>query len=166
MTQVVLSPDEYLRAGRVGFRRHATAVSNGLTPRFASPGSKRATWQDEAESAGAELAVALLLGLPWTGEHWLWSPGDRVPPPDVGDAVEVKWTANERAARLRFHPGRDEEERFYFLVTGRTPTYDVVGWLRGRDAALVGDEKRYPERTIYEVRPELLRAVEPVRAAA
>lgn len=79
----------------------------------------------------AELAVSVLLT--HLGYHAPWNKLERAAKndADVGDNVQVRWA---RHGGLVYRRG-DPIEHVYVLVWGAGPTYTVLGWLPGHDAA-------------------------------
>lgn len=74
------------------------------------------------DSLPAELAVALRTDQPWHR-------GDRALC-DVGKRTEVRHT--NRGSHLLLYR-YDHDARFYVLVTGNSPYYQLEGWIDGRD---------------------------------
>jgi hypothetical protein len=77
--------------------------------------------------ACAEMAVAKLLNRYWSASVDTYTRGA-----DVGKVIQVRWRSKDHY-RLIVRP-HDKEEHFYFLVRGRAPEFNVVGFIRGKDA--------------------------------
>ncbi len=147
---------EELRAAEVGYRRQRIAVESQREPRHRG-GS---LWGGHIESACAELLVSRWLALPWTGET-VWERPPDVRLPDVGELVEVRWVAPSREPVLNFDAEKDKDERFYVLVSGFSPEFEIHGYVKGEDARQEAWKHRYPERTVYRVPAAALRYLKP-----
>ena len=76
-----------------------------------------------AESMAAELVVAKRLGYDYTpGITWDKSQAD------VGQHIEVKWSANPNS-NLWIQPSDREDRDIAVLVTGHSPKLHIVGWM-------------------------------------
>ena len=76
-----------------------------------------------AESMSAELIVAKHLGYDYTpGITWDKSKAD------VGDHIEVKWSANP-ASNLWIQESDRHDRDIAVLVTGSSPKMQIVGWM-------------------------------------
>lgn len=85
--------------------------------------------------------------------------------PDLGTATEVRWS--DKVPVLYLDAERDRRERYYVVVTGRAPEFDVVGFIRGDFGERLGEIVEYPERKVYKVKAKhLTPIVGPVRLAA
>lgn len=150
-----LAAVDELRAADVGFRRRRNAIEQGLTPRH-STGSR---WGGDIEGACAELAVAQWLRLSWTGEPvWVTPPSERQP--DVGERTEVRWVQPQATPCLYFDVRRDRRDWAYVLVAGYAPTFEIHGYIWGRDAEIAGELIRYPERDVRRVPCSALRPLD------
>lgn len=90
------------------------------------------------------------LALPWTGETlWDVPPAERLP--DVGERVEVRWAMSSTTPMLTYDAERDCDDRFYVLVTGFAPEYEIHGYILGANARRPEWRHRYPERVVYRV---------------
>jgi hypothetical protein len=153
---LTLTLEQELRAADVGYRRQVNAVRHGWKPRHVG-GSR---WGGHIEGACAELAGSLWTGLPWTGEKvWDVPPAERVP--DLGTNVEVRWTApTARDLFLYLDALRDKPERFFLLVVGFAPDFEIIGWIKGENARRNSWLVVYPEREVYRVPAAELHPVE------
>jgi hypothetical protein len=151
--RVTLTTEDELRAAAVGYARQRIAVQHQRKPRHFG-GSR---WGGHIEGACAELAGSIGLDLPWTGEEvWETPPATRVP--DLGERTEVRWVAPSRyESILNYDAARDLDDRFYVLVVGFAPTFDIVGFLRGADCRQPAWLHQYPERAVYRVPASSLR---------
>ncbi len=121
-----LSAAEYARARNEGIRRNTHDVAKGWKPKNeTSPEQLR---EQDIIGACAELAVALYLGLPWTGEGRFGTAAD------VGDDVEVKFKRIRKDApkdMLLILNYSNPAPRRYVSVIGYTAPYAIMGWERG-----------------------------------
>lgn len=117
-------------------------------------------WSAHVEGAGAEIAVAKLLGRYWSDDQAPDYAGD------VGEGVQVRHTTHP-AGRLILHREDDPRQTFY-LVRGQLPAFEVVGSILGADGQredFWGDPGT--GRPAYFVPARALRPVdEPVEAVA
>ena len=125
MPVVTLSWQEQLFAGQAGLMRRLSALSRQRCEPYGPPTVD--LWGNDIESCGAEAAVAKLLDRYWLAV--VARPQEL--PGDVGD-VQVRSTQRADGRLIVYE--RDPDDARFVLVRGRFPTYDVVGWLRGRDA--------------------------------
>lgn len=86
---------------------------------------KSLAWDYDIEGAGAERAFAKYINVYYS------SPINTFKEPDVGE-WQVRWTGHERGC-LVVKEGDSEDEPFV-LVRGRSPRYEIIGWMRGKDA--------------------------------
>lgn len=77
--------------------------------------------------AVAEKAVAKHLGRPW-GAHVNKLNGE----PDIWPDIEVRFN-NQDSGPLYLRPPKIYPDRKYFLVRGRFPTFEIVGWIPGAE---------------------------------
>ena len=120
-----------VQAALGGAMRRIFALQAGRPDRYGY--KERDPWGTDIESAGAELATALELGLYWT--PWAKQPQDV--PADVGRNVGVRWRSLDHGCLITHHT--DEDDHYYVLVTGRMPNYTPRGFMRGA-------ETKTPER--------------------
>jgi len=124
--QVVLKPVQVEQAAYAGIKRRLLALYDG---RPAYHGFKEAdAWGSDIESAAAELAVAVTLGLYWT--PWARRPGEV--PADVGRNVQVR-RRSQPDWDLLAQPS-DPPGHYLVLVTGAIPAFDLRGWIPVNDA--------------------------------
>ena len=77
-------------------------------------------WDNEIESACAEIALAKHFGVFWTGLSGLGAP-------DAGP-WESRWTRWLDTGKLLIY-SKDRDERRYVLIDGVAPNMRLVGWL-------------------------------------
>ena len=153
MIEVTLTADQELRAARIGFKRRANALKRGLVGRHYATSQ----WEGNAEGACSELAAALALDVPWTGEHQFEPPFTL---PDIGERTEVRWARRRREPRLIIDALRDKQDRLYVLVTGFAPVFLIHGLILGADARRPEWLHHYEERDVYRVPAIELRQLE------
>lgn len=125
---VVLTQPEIERAVITGCRRNYASLMAGHTPRGGIDRSKESFWGFHIEGAGAEMAVAKLLGVEWSA-----SVNTFRTEPDVtvrGTGFEVR--LNTRAPDLRIRP-HDSPELAMIAVYGIIPKFFVVGYCTSND---------------------------------
>ena len=132
--KVTLSWDEALIAEKIGEWRHIKARNDGLTRSTEARGKpseeddSEEALQKDKDAAGAEMAVA-------KATNCYWPPSLDAQPktvPDVGKAIQVRHTRLPHGS-LIVSP-KDEDDQYFFLVTGEIPEYEVRGFLKGKDA--------------------------------
>lgn len=114
---------EQVLAGVIGTLRQVEAARLNCKPSSTKDDHAMAR---NIEAAGAELAVAKFL-------QRYWHPGvNRFRDPDVAPNVEVRQTTLD-SGRLIIRKRSADPMRRYVLVRGTMPTFEVVGWIWGRD---------------------------------
>lgn len=119
---VTLSWTEVMTAAQVGVMRQVQNLREGRRHRFGAKDEDG--WGMHIEGAAGELVVAKALGLYWPGVG-------RLRAADVGE-LQVR-TRSLPTYDLIVHPD-DDDDAPCVLVTGRVPTFEVRGWLLGKDA--------------------------------
>lgn len=122
---ITLTWQEQLFAAQAGVMRRISAMSRSRPEPYQTP--KTDLWGNDIESCGAEAAVAKAIGRYWLAV--LQNPQDA-----NGDVsgIEVRSTARPNG-RLIVHD-EDKDDSPFVLVRGLFPSYDVVGWILGKDA--------------------------------
>jgi hypothetical protein len=131
--EIRLFPDEVAAAVAVASRRRIECNRKRRNAvKFEQDGAQR--WGVEIEAACAEIAVARVLNLAWTGMSGIGQA-------DVGDLVEVRHSIHP-GAHLVLYPD-DCEVSPFVLVTGRDGVYSARGWVLARDGRvpMIGAEK-------------------------
>lgn len=129
---IELSDAEHLIAHAVGRARHKGARERGLDLWSEKYGMSGAS-EEEAKTldimaVGAEMLVAKTLNLYWHPDLKRQSREE----PDVGRAVQVRWTPHDHG-RLIFHD-QDYDEQYYVLVTGSPlGKLRIRGYIKGED---------------------------------
>lgn len=123
--EVTLTPSEIIVGATVGTLRHAESIKNGsadaheLDPTVSGLSL-------HVEGASAELALAKFLGKYWPCTV------NTFKQPDLSKKIQVKHT-NKSKPRLLVRPN-DEDDHVFVLVTGRSPHFQIHGWMYGREA--------------------------------
>lgn len=121
---VELSWSETRLAALAGVDRHLRALHLGRKPRYGQVSAERC-WQDNIDGTLGEWVVAKALDRFWPGgAPELDTEGD------IGD-LQVRATAR-RDGCLIIHRG-DLDDAPFVLVVGTPPTFDLPGWIKGRD---------------------------------
>jgi hypothetical protein len=108
----------------VGGRREAEALRRNIDkPQY----SRQESVENHIQSAGAEKAVAKRLNLDWHASINTFADGVA----DVGGAIEVRYRRLDYELKVR---ERDHDDRYFVLVRGALPDYEIIGWLKGKDA--------------------------------
>lgn len=130
--EVDLSRDEIWQSIVVAASRKLTSDrrrENGKQGRQTEHYNEVITWDQEIESAAAEIAVAR-----WRNRYWWGGSFDlRGPGTDAGSA-QVRWTQHDTGHLILYEA--DDSADAFVLVTGRSPKKRIVGWTYGRDAKL------------------------------
>lgn len=120
--KVTLTRSEFEMAVFVGAQRHVDNLLSGRADQKKEP--PEGEWERHVRGAIGEQVVAKRYGKYWSGEL-----GD-IKADDVGTLqVRATWRDN---GHLIMHDS-DKDHRIYILVTGRGPTFNLRGWLFGRD---------------------------------
>ena len=126
MTVVALLPREVLHVGTEASLRVFHRLSRKSEQRYGH--SVAISWTEEVDSVGAEFAVAKFLNQYPSGIS-------RVAAPDVGNFVQVRYSARDDGCLLVHLPEEgDNPDHVFVFVTGHVPEMDVRGWAYGREA--------------------------------
>lgn len=128
MTTVTLTPDELAEADRVAHARQFENLALGRPDAYGA--AKHGGLDLHVSGARGERVVAKMLGRPWDGNL------GNLKAADVGD-VQVRTTTHKRGS-LILHP-KDGDDDLFYLVIDRSPHFDIIGSIRGRD----GKQRRY-----------------------
>lgn len=128
--KVELTNAEVMLIAQAGAMRRLSAIRRSRVEPYGAPCGE--LWGLDIESCGAEYAAAKVLDC-----HW--QPYAENPHTLVGDVGEYQVRSTWRPdGRLILHDA-DADESVFVLVTGRVPTFVVVGFILGRD----GKDERY-----------------------
>lgn len=120
-----LRENEAMLAAYVGARRHVDKLFRGQRDRYGAE-ARLDQWSVDIEAAGAEMAVAKVLGLYWTGANGLHDATT-----DVGRLQVRNPLPGNQSLLVR---PSDADDHGFVLVTGTIPRFEVVGWMLARDA--------------------------------
>jgi hypothetical protein len=144
-------------AAQIGVLRQLEAVRKGLPDRHGFDGDTG--WTIHIEGAAGEIAAAKALGLYWGGTvNTFKTEGD------VGN-IEVRTRSKPHYDLLV--RDNDKNESVFVLVTGKSPKYNVVGWILGKDAKKTEWYADYGNRPpAYFVPQNCLRPIEELKNAS
>jgi hypothetical protein len=98
-------------------------VQKGLEDKHGFDGEP---WNIDIEGAAGEIAAAKALGVYWGASVNTFKVGG-----DVG-GLEIR-TRSKSEYELLIRDN-DPDDSIFVLVTGRSPNFEVVGWMKGKDA--------------------------------
>ena len=130
MLHVTLTESEVQQGVALGLGRHEGA-RKGNRPEMLV--SDMPAIDNDIISMCAEIAVAKLFGVPF--DDRIAPPGESLPPHDLtlsGLGVDVKNTTNMQG-NLIVAPWKKHDDIAYLLTRGEPPTYEVVGYMLGRN---------------------------------
>lgn len=143
----------------VGARREAETIRKGVPVECFS--EETTSIDNHIQSAGAEKAVAKLLNLDWHASINEFRDGVA----DVGSRVEVRFRRNQWDLKVKKN---DHDDRCYVLAWGELPTFELVGWLWGRNAkhdCFWKNPGKKQNGFAYFVPPDYLRPIEELMEA-
>jgi hypothetical protein len=120
MKAVELAWFEVAIGSEVGRLRQLNAMKKGSKP---SHSYNREPWADHINGACGELAVAKALGIYFPGSVGTYGQ------PDLPHQIQVK-TRSEHWQELALRETDNSQHR-YVLVTGKAPSFRLVGWAQG-----------------------------------
>ena len=124
MNRVVLDYAQEIEAHQVGFARVAALNGRPDHPgRFNKGISLHEFIGENAEAVAAEMAVAQYFGL----RNFKPTINTFKNEPDVGTRLEVKWTKYTNGSLIINKTDRQQDVAV--LVTGRSPVYQIAGWI-------------------------------------
>lgn len=109
-------------ASDVGRMRHLASLKAGRKDAYGYDGLG---WSEHIEGACGEMALAKCLGIYWDGSVNSFKSEDL-------PGIQIK-TRSREDYELIVRPA-DSRESAYVLVTGKCPSYEIKGWIRGDDA--------------------------------
>lgn len=119
--KVRLSTYEVMVAAEVGKMRTVSSMKADYPNRHGMP---ERDWDADIEGAAGEMVVARAFGLYWDCSVNTFKRAD------LPFRIQVRTTAQKS---LIVRPDDDDEDVFV-LVRGRSPEFEVAGWMLGRDA--------------------------------
>ena len=151
MPEVKLEWYEVLQAAMSGVMKRISSIRAGTSDDYGWGGDHQGdAWTREIEGAAAEIAYAKFRNQYWSASV------DKVGSPDVGKRVQVR-CCPFRGKNLLIRP-RDSDEDIFVLVVGRSPVFQIQGWIKGRDGKRE-EWKRSPNggSPVYLVDPRVLK---------
>lgn len=130
MIEVELSSDEIWQSLVVAASRKIASDrrrSSDKASRRDEHYSETRTWDQEIESAAAELAVAR-----WRNRYWWGACFRRKTAGSDAGSAQVRWTQHDTGHLILYE--EDAASNVYVFVVGRTPTMKIVGWIYGHEA--------------------------------
>jgi hypothetical protein len=121
---ITLSNVEMLNAATVGVTRRLAAVKRQRQHTNGTPTIDM--WGMDIEGAGAELVVAK-----WLGRYWNALAND--PNTLEGDVGRYQVRHTKRLDGSLILHDKDNSEALFVLVVGQYPTYEIRGWISGKD---------------------------------
>jgi hypothetical protein len=138
---ITLSNVEMLNAATVGVTRRLAAVKHQRNHNNGAPTIDM--WGMDIEGAGAELVVAK-----WLGRYWNALASD--PTTLEGDVGRYQVRHTKRTDGCLILHEKDNNDAVFILVVGQYPTYEVRGWISGREGKQI-KHWRAVERPAYFV---------------
>jgi len=124
MNRVVLDYAQEIQAHQVGFARVYAQKSRPDNPsRFNKAISLHEYIAENAEAVGAEMAVAQFFGI----RDFKPTLNTYKTEADVSAKLEVKWTKYDNGSLIIRKTDRPQDVAI--LVTGRSPVYQIMGWI-------------------------------------
>lgn len=121
-----LTQIEAFIASQVGSMRNTKSLAQGNQDAFGLSADKDG-WGLHIEGAAGEMAAAKALNIYWAGTINTFKKGG-----DLGARIQIR-TRSRRDYELLVRPA-DRDEDIFVLVTGKSPHFEVHGWITGRDA--------------------------------
>jgi hypothetical protein len=124
-----LTSDEMLQGAVIAAQHKITSDRRrreGAASRRPEHYEEDRTWDQEIESTLAEIAVARWRNRYWSGSMFTGDSGS-----DVGDC-QVRWTGYTRGHLVVYT--EDNPAAPFVLVTGRSPSMNIIGWMPGVEA--------------------------------
>lgn len=126
--RIELSKSEFWNAISVGVMRQCSSLKKGLKHAHgANEKDDLNGWSMHIEGACGEAAVAKALNVYWAGTVDTFKFGA-----DIGEKIQVRTRSKDYYDLIVRSDDKDDD--IFVLVTGRAPTFNVVGWILGRDA--------------------------------
>ena len=148
---ITLTNSQWVLAAWCGTRRNILSLTQGDRPGYGCPPDK--AWDFNIEGACGEMAAAVALGIEWVPTINTYQAR-----PDLGEGVEVKTTTANR--RLLIRPNM-KDSRTVVLVVGRSPIFNVVGFINVQEAKRIGKIEAPANRPpAYFVTQQQLRPIE------
>ncbi len=130
--KIDLTLNEIQMAADVGIRRRLASIGRRL--KDAHGYNPKTPWEDDIQSAAAELAFAKITQSYWPAHI------NNFKGPDVGEHIQVRFTKLPDGCLIV--RDNDTTEDYYVLMTGQIPTFHLAGYLPGH----LAKAKRYLRR--------------------
>ena len=124
--EVRLTKVEAMLAGQVGIMRHTEALSRKNPDAFGLSSDKDGSGL-HVEGAAGEMAVAKALNIYWAATVNTYKDGG-----DIGRRIQVR-TRSKHDYELIVRPS-DRDDDIFVLVTGKSPSFQIHGWIHGHEA--------------------------------
>jgi hypothetical protein len=126
--KIILENSQIMMVAQAGVMRHIQFIARNAKCQHGQ--SEPTTWEMQIEGCLSEYALSLYLGVEWKGTG-------KIGGVDVGKDNDVRCTPRADGS-LIIHKN-DDDNRKYWLMVGKNGTYEVKGWLLGKD----GKNERY-----------------------
>jgi hypothetical protein len=124
VVRVILDYSQEQEAHRVGFRRITEVQAKVDAPSRRNKGvNYHEAVMESSEAVGAEIAVAQYFGI----ANFVPSINTFKNEADIGAKIEVKWTKYTNGHLILTNNDRSND--IAVLVTGKSPVYDIAGWI-------------------------------------
>ena len=124
---VTLTPWEYKACVDLATARMSVSIEKGIKDITPTERDYNERLLKDISGACGELAVAKAIN-----RYWAPSVNTFHNKPDIEPNIEVRSTA--RAENCLIVRDNDPEDRYYFLVIGEPPTFQILGYMKGSDA--------------------------------
>ena len=122
--KIKLTDYEIRMVVNVGIERRIQSIDMGLKHKYGYDGDS--SWDINIEGAAAEQALAKALDCYWDGSVGTFKK------PDIGTNIQVRMTKLSNGSLIVRES--DCIDDYYFLVIGKIPNYEIVGYILGQDA--------------------------------
>jgi hypothetical protein len=122
--KVTLSNSELYLAAQIGIARQMEAMRQGKPDCHGFDGIEG--WTVHIEGACGEMAVAKVLGIFWNGSLNTFK--------TEADVLDLEVRTRSKDYYELLVRENDNDDAIFILVTGRAPNFNVVGWLKGKEA--------------------------------
>lgn len=133
---IELSPSEIQIALLVGGIRQTESMRRNRKDAHGYKSASASVLDIHVEGAAAEMAYCKARGVYWGAGVNTFKAAD------VGNKVQVRSTKLRNGCLIVRED--DHDDHYYVLVVGQIPSFEVVGWILGRDAKR-SEWKRSPE---------------------
>lgn len=150
---ITLTPREFELAAIHGAMRRCSAIERGQQHHHGLTGDAAlATWNLDIEGACAEMAVAKAV-------NRYWDILTRPQSPDEGDVGPYQVRSTTRPGGCLLLHESDSDDAVFILAAGTAPTFNIAGWLRGREGKNPDYWRTTTGRPAFFVPQEALRPI-------